>query len=122
MGAVFRGRAAEGIVCSAAEAVSRGRNAQESAGELFVPDADVSGRRRVGVAAVGPSAVAVIESVARIIDQAAAGRIRAVTNVSRVGEAVAEDDDLAKGGRRLLSEGGEPGRTRVSKAEEGRRE
>ena len=69
-----------------------------------MPKAGVKGGRWISGVVVCEPAVAVIKNMARIVDLAGAGRDRAVTNVSRVGEAVAEDNDLGKWKRCLLGE------------------
>src|SRR5205085_9987206 len=96
VGTVVRRGATKGVIAPAAQAVGRGRNLQEGAGELFVPDADKRGRTGRGVTAVGPTAVAVIKGAARILHGAAALRVGASADVAGIRQAVAENDDLAE--------------------------
>src|SRR5205807_5525259 len=93
-------RAAEGVVQSAAEAKGSWKQTQESASELFVPDAQVSIRGGIGGVVVREPAVTVIKSVAGIIDRAAGLCVGAISDVAGIGEAIAEDNDLGKGGGR----------------------
>ena len=98
--AVISGRAPEGVVDAAAEAKGSWSETQESASELFVPDTQVSVRGRIGGVVVREAAVAVIKSVAGIIDRAAALCVGAIADVAGIGEAIAEDNDLGKSGGR----------------------
>ena len=74
MSAIRCRRAAEGVIqpSDTAEAVRCGGQTEESARQLFVPDAQIGVRRRIGVGVVGESAVVVVKSVARVINRAAA--------------------------------------------------
>ena len=98
MRAVHRGGAAEGIVeaANAAETVGRRWQSQESASELFVPHAEIRGRRRIGGGVVREPAVVVIKSVARVINRPTAFRIRLRADVPSIRYAVAENDDPSK--------------------------
>jgi hypothetical protein len=83
---------------------------------LLVPGARVFFRRRVGVRAIGETAVAVVVTAARITDVVFI--LEAMTQVPVVGEAVAEDDDLGKIRSRL----GEAARKKNAKGEEANRD
>jgi hypothetical protein len=86
--------------------------------ELLVPNARVSQRCWIRFIVVRKATVAVIEGPAGIVDQTAAPRMRPVTHVPRVREAVTKDNDLAKGRGWLLCERGQAGAAQERESEE----
>jgi hypothetical protein len=85
---VFRGRSAERVIGPDAKTVSRCREVQKSAGELFVPQTGVSGGRRIGGIVICEPAVTEIKAVTGVVDGAAAFCVGAGTDVG-IGEAIA---------------------------------
>src|SRR3954454_6621495 len=98
MRAVHRGGAAEGVVetGAAAKTISRRWQSKKSASELFVPDAEIGVRRRIGVGVVREPAVVVVERVARIINRPATFRIRLRADIAGVRQAVPENHDSSE--------------------------